>query len=116
MEEIFENTIGAALLTGAIFIIAAAVVYLFPPKKINIFYGYRTAASMKSQERWDFAQKYGARQLAIGGVLMVLVSFTGKIVAVHEASQTVTGILITLAAVAYIFITTERAIKNRFNQ
>ena len=116
MNDIFENTIGTALLCGAIFIIAAAVLYLFPPKKINYIYGYRTASSLKSQERWDFAQKHGARQLAIGGVLVIVVSFVGKIVYIPDASQNVTGILITLAGVAYVFVTTEKAIKNRFKE
>ena len=116
MDEVFANTVGTALLCGAIFIIAAAVLYLFPPKKINFIYGYRTGSSMKSQERWDFAQKYGARQLAIGGALMVVVSFIGKVITIPDASQNVTGILITLAAVAYVFLTTEKAIKNRFKE
>ncbi|HMP98127.1 MAG TPA: SdpI family protein [Cyclobacteriaceae bacterium] len=32
----------------------------FPPKKINHFYGYRTPRSMRSQEAWDFANKYSS--------------------------------------------------------
>jgi len=116
MEELFANTVGTSLLCGAIFIIAAAVLYIFPPKKINIIYGYRTGSSMKSKERWDFAQKYSAKQLAIGGALMILVSFIGKVIAIPDASQTVAGVLITLAAVAYIFITTEKAINKRFKE
>ena len=75
MEIFFNDTIGMVLLCGAIFIIAAAVLYLFPPKKRNFIYGYRTAASLRSQERWDFAQRYGAKQLAIGGALMIFISF-----------------------------------------
>ncbi|PWB20750.1 hypothetical protein DCO46_20195 [Flavobacterium sp. HTF] len=33
---------------------------IFPPKSINSFYGYRTSNSMKSQAKWDFAQKFSA--------------------------------------------------------
>lgn len=33
---------------------------IFPPKSINSAYGYRTANSMKSQAKWDFAQKYSS--------------------------------------------------------
>lgn len=29
-----------------------------PPKKINSFYGYRTAMSMKNRETWEFAHKH----------------------------------------------------------
>jgi len=114
MENLFENTIGQSMLCGAIFIIAAAVLYLFPPKKINYIYGYRTASSMKSQDRWDFSQKHGAKQLALGGVLMVIISFAGKIYPVPNDYQTAAGIAITLAVVAYVLLSTERAIKKRF--
>lgn len=29
-----------------------------PPKKINSFFGYRTARSMKNQQTWDCAHRY----------------------------------------------------------
>ncbi|MFH6964306.1 SdpI family protein [Flavobacterium plurextorum] len=38
---------------------------LFPPKKINSFYGYRTTNSIKNKSNWDFAQKYSAHLLII---------------------------------------------------
>ena len=40
-------------LSGGIFYLVALVLSKFPPKKINYFYGYRTKASMKSQESWN---------------------------------------------------------------
>ena len=40
-------------LSGGIFYLAALVLSKFPPKKIYYFYGYRTKASMKSQESWN---------------------------------------------------------------
>ena len=45
-----------SLLLGGILIIIGRFMLAYPPKKINWIYGYRTPASMKSQERWDFAQ------------------------------------------------------------
>ena len=60
-------------LCGLVFCVVALILYKFPPKKINHLYGYRTAKSMSSQERWDFAQKYSAlRMLESGIVLLVL--------------------------------------------
>lgn len=114
MEHLFENTIGQSLLCGAIFIIAAVVLYIFPPKKINYIYGYRTASSMRSQERWDFSQKHGAKQLAFGGFIMVIISFAAKLYPVTNDYQTIAGIAITLAVLAYVLLSTERAIKTRF--
>lgn len=40
-------------LSGGIFYLVALVLSKFPPKKTNYFYGYRTKASMKSQESWN---------------------------------------------------------------
>ena len=48
-------------LSGGIFYLVALVLSKFPPKKINYFYGYRTKASMKSQESWNFAQNYTSK-------------------------------------------------------
>ena len=46
------------LVLGLIFMFGGAVMFRFPPKEINYFYGYWTKSSMKSQYRWDFAQKH----------------------------------------------------------
>ena len=51
------------LLTGGVLLLAAAIQYKFPPKKINPFYGYRTKVSMRNQETWDFAQRFSALQM-----------------------------------------------------
>lgn len=53
--------------SGLIFFLAGYVQQLFPPKKINHLYGYRTATSMQSQESWDFAQQYSAKKMMIMG-------------------------------------------------
>ena len=43
-----------------------------PPKEINPGYGYRTTMSSKSQETWDFAQRYmGKVWYKAGRVLLV---------------------------------------------
>lgn len=115
MEDIFENTIGQLLLCGAVLTIVAIIMYTFPPKKINNFYGYRTGSSMKSQERWDFSQKYSSMQMAKAGVFMILLSFLGKLYPLEEnIYQTAAGIAIALAAVVYMLFSTEKAIKKRF--
>ncbi|NLT97543.1 MAG: SdpI family protein [Christensenellaceae bacterium] len=45
-----------------------------PPRRINIFYGYRTARSMASQEAWDTAHSlYGRIMLHAGPPLVAFV-------------------------------------------
>ncbi len=44
-------------LIGAIFIIAGLIMLIFPPKKINSLYGYRTPRSMKKYRQLEFCSK-----------------------------------------------------------
>lgn len=62
-------------------IVIGYVMVKYPPKKINIFVGYRTFNSMKNQETWKFANQYcgklwiktGITELVITCLLSVLV-------------------------------------------
>lgn len=57
-----------------IFLVVGAVFWMYPPKKINGFYGYRTTRSRKSQEAWDFAQKYSAKMMTVLGLVALIVA------------------------------------------
>lgn len=60
-------------LIGAIFLLAGFIQKKYPPKKINNLYGYRTPASMKSQERWDEANRFAAIYfIKLGGILLIV--------------------------------------------
>ena len=52
---------GMLLLIPAVMIVIGAVFLKRPPKRVNGFYGYRTARSMSSQEAWDFAHRVCGR-------------------------------------------------------
>lgn len=111
----FQDILYLPFLGGAIFIVAAMVVSIFPPKKINHLYGYRTTASMKSQERWDFAQKYSTMKMFQAGAVLFAISFLGLIVPVPEKFNLVIGIFLMLASCAFMLITTENALRKNFN-
>ena len=57
-----------------IFTVVGVVFWMYPPKKINEFYGYRTTRSRKSQEAWDFAQKYSAKMMTVLGLVTLIVA------------------------------------------
>jgi uncharacterized membrane protein len=51
---------------------------IFPPKKINAFYGYRTPFSMKNQDTWTEANTYFNKlylKLAIGITIISAILF-----------------------------------------
>jgi len=108
----FENSLFTEpLLVGIIFIIAGIIMLKFPPKKINMLYGYRTSLSMKNQKNWDFAQRYSSVLMMYCGFGLLLFSGFGLIFTVSTGQ----GVLITsialFAIVVILFYFTERAIK-----
>lgn len=74
IDKILEISNLILLLTGFTFLIMGIIMHKFPPKK-NGLYGYRTASSMQSQTKWNFAQKYGAKVMMCTGLLFAIVSF-----------------------------------------
>ena len=57
-----------------IILVVGIVFWMYPPRKINEFYGYRTTRSRKSQEAWDFAQKYSAKLMTVLGLMALAVA------------------------------------------
>jgi len=62
------------LAIGAIFYMTGYHIGKNPPKNKNAIYGYKTPASMKSKERWDYAQKISAGKIKSAAIMMMLVA------------------------------------------
>ena len=102
------------ILTGLTFVIAGIIMIIIPAKKINCLYGYRTSSSMKSQERWDFSQKYAAQVLVKFGAILTLSSILGLVYDFSENISTIMGLGFMLIAVIFLILKIEKAIKIRF--
>ncbi|WP_330443440.1 SdpI family protein [Flavobacterium sp. C4GT6] len=110
------NIISVTGLMGLIFVIAAIIMYCYPPKKINHLYGYRTSASMASQQRWDFSQKYSTRIMLWGGLLFTVTGLLFILLKIPMLTDTCIGLLGAVIFTAFIFIKTERELKKRFGK
>ena len=102
-------------LTGLIFIMAGLVTLIFPPKKINSLYGYRTPLSMKNIDNWHFAQRLSAQLLIIGGLVLLLTGIIGLLLNLDEAHINMIGFVMMIIIVIVLFVKTESAIK-KFEQ
>jgi uncharacterized membrane protein len=102
------------IITGPIFVIAGIIMMKFPPKKINSLYGYRTFSSMKSQERWNFSQKYSAQELIKVGFILTLSSLIGLVFDLRENIGVLIGLGFMLIAIIVLLIRIEKAIKIKF--
>lgn len=109
------NTINPlTLLVGVIFVIAAVVVYIFPPKKINNFYGYRTASSMKSQEAWDFSQRYSAVFMFWIGLVLLGSSLINLLLPMSQNADVILGSVLIVVGCVFLIWSTEKNIKKKF--
>lgn len=113
---IFENPLFLIpFLSGFVFFIAGIIMMKYPPKKINSFYGYRTPKSMKSQEQWDFAQKFSSKLMVKYGIGLCLLSLLAFFLKISEGAAIgiSLGFLILLAIT--LIIQVEKALKNNFS-
>lgn len=114
MQEIIDTMIFPSLYVGFVFTAIGAIIYSAQPTEINGFIGYRTGSSMKSQERWDFAQKYSSKVMMICGVTMIVLSALGHFIPHDVEYKQEIGLgLIVISAIVMIALT-EIALKRRF--
>jgi len=71
---------------------------------------------MKSQERWDFAQRYSAIEMTKWGTVLTLSSTLGFLVNFSETIEIFIGVGLMLITSAMPIVKTERAIKKKFAQ
>ena len=111
---------GMLLLIPAVMIVIGAVFLKRPPKRVNGFYGYRTARSMSSQEAWDFAHRACGRIWRRCGVVMLPVSVL-LLLPVFGRDVAVVGlwacVLVTVQCVVLIatIFPVERELKRNFD-
>ncbi|MCR9183073.1 MAG: SdpI family protein [Flavobacteriaceae bacterium] len=99
---------------GFISIITGFILLKFPPKNINFLYGYRTKSSMKSKERWDFAQSYSAKLMIKGGVLYLGLGVLGLFLNLSHIPNVSIGIGTLLLGCIYLIVKTELKLKQKF--
>lgn len=65
-------------ISGIIFLLCAMIMKLWPPKKINMWYGYRTTLSTSSDQAWDLAQEHSTKAMFKYSLIMMVVGlFSG---------------------------------------
>lgn len=110
-----EQILLVPLLTGPVIIIAGLLLYKFPPKKINHWYGYRSGTSMKNQAQWDFAQTYAAKEMMKLGVVLMIASLLGFIIDISKSASAFTGLFILIIGLGGLIARVEKAIKQNFS-
>lgn len=103
------------LTCGLIFFLAGVVMKVWPPKEINMWYGYRTSLSTSSDRAWQLAQKHNTKMMLIHGLIMIMIGLMTKFLSQNNDIETVL-ILIELIILLPLFtvvimISTHRYLK-----
>jgi uncharacterized membrane protein len=113
----FENPLFIIpFLTGIIFSVAGSIMLRFPPKKINSLYGYRTPSSMKSIERWNFAQEYSSKEIIKLGVILTTCCLFSFLSPFDNFTNMIIGLSLMVVLVIILFWRVEKAIKTKFEK
>ena len=113
----FDNPLlNITIFGGGLLVLIGIITLVFPPKKINSLYGYRTSSSMKNQESWTFAQLYSSKELIKLGSVLVTCSSLNLIATFSNETNLTIGLSLLILIVILLFIRVESAIKQKFNQ
>lgn len=114
MYEFFNDSLEMPLFIGILFLLFGVTLYFFPPKKINIIYGYRTSKSMNSQDSWNFAQNYSSIKMIQSGTFLILIYFFQKLFNLDHSVKISIGFILLFICIFYIIFFTERILRIKF--
>lgn len=98
-------------INGLLFVFSI-IFYFFPPKKINVLYGYRTNKTMQNKDIWQFANSFFAKQF----VVYATISFVFAIVLVYlKPIVSWQPMALMLLSLAVSVIKTEQALGKNFD-
>jgi len=115
LTDFLYRLLACPALPGALFLLPGTLVARHPPRKLNIFYGYRTRRSMLNQDTWTVANQFStlmmirvARPCILFGIVCsFLIPFPAILMVAAGA---------TLVMVVMILVLTERRLISLFDR
>lgn len=103
------------LAVGPLLLAFAILFKVFPPKKINALYGYRTTRSMKSQEAWDAANQYANDLMMWVAILTIIAQLCLHFFFPRAAAILTSCGIMTVLLVVSLFVV-ENFLKRNFDE
>ena len=101
-------------LVGLVMCIGGLLLKRFPPKGINVIYGYRTLRAMKDQAHWNYAQPLATTEMLRMGALLIVGSASGLLFQPANSLALLLGFVLMFAVFGLLFIRVERALIRKF--
>ena len=91
------------------------------PDKINHFFGYRTAMSMKNADTWEFAHKYAGKLWTVLSLVILPVSVIVMLLCLGKSTDTVGYVGGAIEIIQVILLITsifpvEKALRKNFDK
>ena len=104
------------LILGPLMLVLSLVYKSFPPKSINMLYGYRTRSSMKSPEVWDASNAYASNLMMWMSIATIAFQAAFHFLIESQANVILAStIALTVLLIATIPLT-EKFIKDNFDK
>lgn len=104
------------LLPGVFLLCVGLIAIIYPPKRVNWWYGYRTPRSMRSQEAWEDSNRLAARLIVAVGVLSLNTGVTCGFFSRHiEVALAIVG-MVTGTLSLGIFVAVEVFLSKMFDK
>ena len=121
MNGFYVYMLLTSLLIPVIMLVFGCIFHRQAPKKINVWYGYRSARSMKNEDTWVFAHQHIGRTWMLIGAVLLVVSVIPMIAVYGKDDDTVGVVSLGLTVIQLIplvvsLIPTERALKRTFDE
>jgi uncharacterized membrane protein len=122
MDNILQKILIGLISSPVILVISGTITLIFPPRKINLIYGFRTKRAMKSQEGWDYANKLTGKILLIMGMITLVLNIIIYIITINssiEAQHTIYnvvapgGALLFFVLLCSLYIIVQTKLKNK---
>ncbi len=109
------------LLTPLCMIVFGRIMWKHCPSKINAWYGYRTARSMKNMETWKFAHAHFGKQWWRIGWILLAPTLLAALLTYHATENTITVAFLIVLLIQSVFLfypisQTEKALKNKYGE
>lgn len=121
MNGFYVYMLLTSLLIPVIMLVFGWIFHRQAPKKINVWYGYRSARSMKNEDTWVFAHQHIGRTWMLVGAVLLVISVITMIAVYGKDDDTVSVVSLVLLFVQMLpmimsLIPTERALKRTFDE
>ncbi len=101
---------------GLIFFIVGLLFWIFPPRKINSIYGYRTSSSKRNLDTWTIANKYSATIMIIQGFILTIIGLTTLLFPDSGAIGTAVGFVLFISSIVILAVATEKHLDKLFDK